>query len=208
MKRLLAVLIAVAPIAAPAERPLLPLRWTGTAVVATPRGELRLGVRTRIAPFVSARGESWLLSDPRHEVRTLVILPGSGWMERGGTHLPLPDAVVAHERQQYALYGQMQQALRQSRDLARRGVRQVTIPPPAPGGVATSFGFDAAGVLTGGRNIVADPTEATRRISQVFRFSRARPVGGLLWPRRIEILQDGRPYFALTIDTIAVDAPG
>lgn len=206
MKLLLAAALLV-PVAAPAEQPLVPLRWTGIATVMTGRGPLKLGVRTRVAPSGEARGESWPLANPA-DIRTMEITPEGGWMERGGRRTALPAPMVAHERQQYALYGQMQLALRQARALARRGVRQVTTPPADAGGMPTMFTFDGQGRLTGGRNIVADPQEPARTIAQVFRFSRPRPVGGLPWPRRIEILQNGRPYFTLDITTITVDVPG
>ena len=56
---------------------------------------------------MSARSDSWLLSDGPTKTRSLIIEPEGGWIERDGAQTPMPPAILRHERAQYALYGLM-----------------------------------------------------------------------------------------------------
>jgi hypothetical protein len=91
------------------------LRWTGTARVESGGQMLEIEVNTRVEPFVRARSETKLAGTT--DVRTLILEPEGGWVERNGTRTPLPAAQTEHERQQYGLYGYM---------------LLVAVPPPGP----------------------------------------------------------------------------
>ena len=178
--------------------------WTGTARLHAPDAEIRLGVSTQVTPFVRARSETWLLSEGPSSRRTMIIRSGGGWTERGGKREPMPEAMLRHERQQYAIYGLLQAALhlgpRSRRDLSR------TIVDTRWGAPETRFLFDAAGRPVRAFNSVAGPEGGPAKISQEFRFSGVIEDDGVKWPRRIEILQRGRPYFTLELKTFDAGA--
>ena len=64
--------------------------WLGAAEVVTPERTLRLGIRTRIEPFVRASSTSWVVSDGVSKARTLVIERDAGFIERNGRRTALP----------------------------------------------------------------------------------------------------------------------
>jgi hypothetical protein len=171
--------------------------WTGTARVHAPGKEIALRVSTRVTPFVRARSETWLLSEGPSSRRTMIIGPEGGWMERDGKRQPMPEATLRHERQQYAIYGLLQIAL-QVGPRSRSDPSRTIIVKDAP---ETRFLFDAAGRPVRAYNKVADPEGGPELIPQEFRFSGVIEDDGVKWPRRIEILQRGRPYFTLELET-------
>lgn len=185
--------------ASAASRPALrTVSWVGTAEVYPPGRTLKLGVETSVTPFESARSDTWLLEQGRASMRGLVISPTEGWIVRGPNREPMPALMLKHERQQYAVYGQMQVALLR----ARKGVPPDGILRIAGDGVTsvdTEFVFDAQGRLTGARNTVDDPETDGASIAQVFAFSGEVRSNGLNWPQRITISHAGAPYFMLEI---------
>jgi hypothetical protein len=173
-----------------------PLRWTGTAHVQAGEQSLAIGVSTHVVPFRSARSDNWLLSEGTGSKRAMIIEPSGGWIERSGKREPMPEAMLRHERQQFAIYGLMQMALADKLSHVR-GSPERDIPD-------TRFTFDGSGRLIEARNQV-DPPTAGGKIQQLFRFSGEVRSRGLKWPKRIEIFQEGRPYFTLEIDSFAVE---
>lgn len=165
------------------------LHWTGKATIHETDRTLEIGISTRLEPFKSARSESWLLSQGKASARTLVIEPGGGWVDRNGARDPLPEPMVRHERQQYALYGLMLRAL---------GNDTAPVPDYAP---PTRFEKDAAGALASASNEVLDPEGAAAPIPQTIRFSGRTESNGVVWPSRIDIYERGKLYFTLEIDS-------
>ena len=186
------------PAAVAAASEVRPLAWTGTARVYAGDRVLALGVSTRVIPFLSARSETWLLEQGPSSKRAMIIEPDAGWLERGGKREPMPAAMLAHERQQFAIYGLMQIAI--SKRLARAGGWSPDVPE-------TEFIFDPAGRLVEARNAVVDPAGGAALIPQLFRFSGQIDGKGLAWPRRFEILQNGLPYFTLELESFSAGAP-
>lgn len=184
------------PAAQPSE--LRALHWTGTAEVYPPGRTLRLGVETSLTPFASARSDTWLIEQGRASLRSLIVTPNGGWLERGGIREAMPPAMLHHERQQYAVYGQMQLALMQTRRGAPSG-GTVLIRGDGQASVDTLFRFDRDGRLVGASNVVDDPQTPGATIAQQFTFSGEVRSGALRWPQRIAIAQDGAPYFLLEI---------
>lgn len=184
-----AAAIALGLIAAPAAAAdVEAISWKGAATIHAGDRTIEIGISTRVAPFASARSDSWLVSEGPAATRSLIIEPDRGWIERGGKREPMPDAMYRHEREQYALYGQM---------LAALGHKVAAAPAYAP---ATRFDRDASGNLTGAINEV-DEAEGHGTVKQSFRFWGRIEDDGVAWPRQIDIAQDGKPYFTLRIDS-------
>jgi hypothetical protein len=164
------------------------LSWHGRACVRAGGRDLDLTVE----PFRRARSRSWITADGEARARTLVIEPHDGWLERGGRREPLPAALIAHERQQYGLYGYLLRALRGE---GARGARL-----REPGFPDARFRFED-GWPVSADYAVAAPEPGRLPVAQRFSFSDPRPGDELRWPRRIAIAQDGRPFFDLRIDS-------
>jgi len=178
------------------------LRWTGTAKVFAGARVIEIGVSTTVRPWAGARSDSWLLADGPSKTRTLIIEGAQGWTERAGVRSPMPPAMLAHERAQYALYGLM--LLTPLRDRGAKltveaGRREITVShTDAP---TTVLIFDPDGRLAGARNDVPSPYPGGAAVHQDFRFEGEIVSRGVHWPRRLTIDQDGKPYFDLTLTT-------
>ncbi len=186
------------------------LSWTGTARILAGPKPLEIGVSTTVWPFTSARSDTWLASEGPSKTRSLVIEGDKGWTERGGARSDMPAAMLAHERQQYALYGLMLLI-----PLCGPDVETVVLPdldgsgrvavnhPKAP---RTTLVFDETAQLAGAENSVVSPDEGGAPIDQVFTFEGEIESAGVRWPRRVAISQNGKPYFELSLATF--DAAG
>ena len=178
------------------------LRWTGTAKIFAGAQVIEIGVSTTVRPWVGARSDSWLLADGPSKTRSLIIDGAEGWTERDGVRGPMPPAMLAHERAQYALYGLMlltplrDPAAKLSVDAGRREIAVSHTDAPT-----TVLIFDPDGRLAGARNDVPSPDPAGGVVHQDFRFEGEIVSHGVRWPRRLTIDQDGKPYFDLTLST-------
>ncbi|SMF61716.1 hypothetical protein [Allosphingosinicella indica] len=206
--RRIAALIALAALAACKPAPEAPkavepkpLSWTGTAIVHTNTGPVEIGVETKMTPFREARSDTWLLTEGPERRRSLVVGEKGGWLEVNGERTEMPEPMWRHEKQQFAIYALMQQAIPLS---ATRAGESVTLGGSAPDIPSTTFRFDRGGRLIGARNVVIDPGGSPKPVNQRFRFSGRIDVAGMVWPRRIEISQREQPYFTLQIKTITV----
>ena len=178
------------------------LSWEGEAEVHAGGRDVRIGVSTIVVPFVAARGASWPLAAGPSATRTLVIDETGGRVERQGSFQVLSDALVAHERAQFAIYGLMLLApLADGRAGLRRlgtkrGMEVLQVSHPrAP---RTRLYFEPDGRLAEATNEVPDP-ENGRPVPQRFIFSEEQMRGPVRWPRTLTIEQRGRPYFEMTL---------
>jgi hypothetical protein len=178
------------------------LRWTGTAKIFAGVRVIEIGVSTTVRPWAGARSDSWLLADGPAKTRSLIIEGAEGWTERDGVRSPMPPAMLAHERAQYALYGLM--LLTPLRDGGAKlavdaGRREITVThADAP---TTLLIFDRDGRLAGARNDIPSPDPSGGSLHQDFRFEGEIVSHGVRWPRRLTIDQEGKPYFDLTLTT-------
>lgn len=188
---------AAAQTVAPPRDSLKALHWTGSARIFADGRELEIGVDTRVVPFRAALSRSWLLAQGPASERSMTITPQGGVIARGGRCEPMPAAMLEHERQQFAIYGLMQLAAR---------TRASQVGGWAADAPAAVFSFDAEGRVTEARDAVVDPAGGGGAIAQTFRFSDYADVGGMAWPRRIEILQADKPYMILQIAKVELDS--
>lgn len=174
------------------------LSWRGTAEVMAPDRTLVLGVETRIEPFIRARSRSWIKAQGEASARTLVIEPDAGYVLRDGARQALPAPLVAHERQQYGLYGHL--LLRGRLQASRTDL------------LSTRDGFPPArltlspdGRVIGAEMSVTAPDDPARTIREQIGLDSWSVTNGLVWPRRLAIRQDGKRYFTLVIDALTVE---
>jgi hypothetical protein len=197
--------VSLEPTMESAQQSVRPLSWTGTGRVYPPGRVLELGVSTHVTPFVSARSDTWVLAQGPSTMRTMIIEPTGGWLVRGGKQEPMPEAMLRQEREQFAIYGQMQMAMAQiaraSPAAIRGGVTRITIPARDANSVDTQFMFDPSGRLIEAGNAIDDSDTPGKKVEQRFRFSGEVVSNGLRWPRRLEMFRGGKPYFTLDIAT-------
>jgi hypothetical protein len=187
-----------------AQQAIRPLSWTGAGKVYPPGRVLELGVATHVTPFVGARSDTWVIAQGPSTMRTMIIEPAGGWLIRDGKREPMPQAMLRQEREQFAIYGQMQMAMALAPAAIRRGVYQLTIPARDANSVDTIFMFDSSGRLVEARNAVDDTDTPGKTMEQRFRFSGEIVSNGLRWPRHMEIFHGSEPYFTLDIASFTV----
>jgi hypothetical protein len=186
------------------------LHWTGRARIFAQARTIEIGVSTTVRPFLGARSDTWLADEGPSRPRSLIIEGERGWTEYAGQRNDMPAAMLAHERQQYALYGLMLLAplcgpgvetwLASSQD----GSGRVEVSHPGAPRTTLIFGEDAR--LTGAENTVPSPDDGGADLAQVFTFSGQIEGGGVVWPRGLSIWQSGAPYFELTLETFEAQA--
>jgi hypothetical protein len=177
------------------------LSWTGTGKVFPPGRTLELGVETSVTPFETARSDTWILSEGRSTMRSMIIEQYGGWTERGGKREPMSPLMLKQERQQFAIYGQMQMALARA---ASTPQRRITIEGDGIRSATTTFEVDDAGRLVGAENAVADDEKPGATVAQTFKFSGEIAADGLRWPKHMEMYRSGQPYFVLDISKLTV----
>jgi len=152
-------------------------------------------VNTRIEPFVRARSETKLSGTD--DLRTLIIEPEGGWIERNGTRTPLPRAQAVHERQQYGLYGYMLLVRAPTRVVGNHLVAEQPGLPPV------TFLMEGDAVM-GADYAVANP-EGTGTVAQRFLLEGEIRDQGIRWPQTVTILQNDKPYFMLDLDSFSAE---
>jgi hypothetical protein len=178
------------------------LHWTGTATIFAGNRQIEIGTATTVRPWLGARSDTWLRSDGPAKTRSLIVEGTQGWTEMEGVRKPLPPAQAKNEALQYSLYALMlltplrdHQARLASDDA--KGEIAVTHPDAPP----TVLLFDKEAHLIGARNIVPAPDAGAAPIHQDIRFSGDMTSKGVHWPKRIDIDQDGKPFFTLLLDS-------
>jgi hypothetical protein len=184
------------------------LHWTGEATVFAGDRRIELGVDTRVEPFLRAKSDTWLRDQGRASLRTLEVTPDGGWMVRDGQRTAMPEAMLAHERLQYATYGLMLLApLRDPGVVVRRGAdidSLRTLHVQDARAAPSDLAFDAGGRLVRLDDRVPSP-EGRGIVDQRFDFEGTIEANGIRWPRVVRITQGGKPWFELRIATLAVE---
>jgi hypothetical protein len=188
--------------AASGAREVKALGWTGSAEIGNGDKTIRIGVRTRIEPFVRARSETWLIGaapPAPEEIRTLIVEPDGGWSEAKGERKPLPAAQAEHERQQYGIYGYLLMA-------ARRPERGVGLTLAQPGFPPFRYTTDDMLPVSAEYSVTAPEGDGT--MAETIRLEGRVAGAPIAWPSRLRIdfPPGGFPaWFVLTIDTLDVE---
>ena len=176
------------------------LSWEGTAEVYPPGRVLKLAVRSRIDSDGKVVSESWPIElGEAKGLRRMTITADGGTMERGGESQPMPREIWTEETAQFGFYRQLQGAAALAPERAKQGITSISV----PGHVTTWFRLAPDGTLAGAVNEV--PTgEQGRKAYQVFRLDGFWEAGGAVFPKHMEMVRDGQPYF--TLDVTKFDA--
>lgn len=174
------------------------ISWEGEATVYPSGRELKIAVRTRIDPIGNVVSESWPVElGEAKGLRRMTLKDGSGTMERGGKTEPMPEAMYREEDQQFEIYRILQVAEERARELAPLGVTAFS----EPFSPSTWFRIDREGTILGAINEV---NAADGTAYQTFRFDGFLRSGGAIFPKHMEMIRDGKPYF--TLDVTRFDA--
>jgi len=180
------------------------LRWIGTAKTYSQGKAVHIGVETSFEPFRRARADSWILSEGRSQIRTLMLEGDQGFQVSDGRQSSLSPANLLNERQQFGAYGYLVMAGSDWRASGRGTLRGTHKDFPA---IDLRCGTD--GRIVAADYLVAPPDDSTgiagKSIRQHFTFSGTVTDKGLRWPKRIAIAQKGRPFFDLSIDQLWVE---
>jgi hypothetical protein len=183
------------------------LAWTGDARIYSDQKIISITVDTVVEPPVRARSRSWLTEKGPATERVMEIGPSQGSLTRGGVTSPMPQSMLRHERQQYAIYEllrltPLQQPqckltmLRKGSD----GLRGFRV--RRPGLPGADLWFDDQAHLAVVKTIVSDP-DSGKSIREEVRFSGQIEDQGVRWPKLIQITWNGVPYFDLTLNSFS-----
>ena len=182
--------------AAAAPKRVKAVAWTGEATVFEGARVFSLGIRTRVEPFVRARSTSWLKQAGEADARTLVIEPDDGWMEVAGVRSPLPPTLIAHEREQYGVYGYLL-------GLGAPKREGKVIEAAQPGFPPIRMTLDEKRIATADYTVVSP--EGGGPMVERFTFEGRLEDHGVEWFKSMTIERNGRRYFQLWIDTFSVE---
>lgn len=174
------------------------LTWEARAEVTAGGRTVAISARTRCEPFGTARSESWLRDKGPETARIMTITAEGGTLTRDGKTSPLPEAMAAHERQQFGIYGHM---LLVHSILRGDGSQLVSRHAGYPD---AKFEIGTDGLpLSADYDVRAPQGEAMFR--QRFQFGAWKRDKGVRWPGSIVIIQNDAPFFAMTIDQFSIE---
>ena len=140
--------------------------------------------------------------------RALVVAAPRGWIVAGERVQPMPEAMLASERDEFYLYDVMRLvplrepgvslAVAAPDSLGQPGVRVERAGRPA-----VTLYVDGGGRLAHLRTEVRDPAGGAPVTQDVW-LAGEIAADGVRWPRELRITQNGAPFFALTLRTLRV----
>lgn len=175
------------------------LSWTGTAHISGGVRMIDLTLRSHVEPFSNARTDSWLTTDTS-SLRSMLLTPQGGYVQRGDATAPLPTPQALHERQQYAIYGYLllvQPGVTLTSDAGRITASRQGLPP-------IRLTLDSDGMIDAADYVAAAP-DGTGTIAEHIRFEGKLTDKGVNWWQRMIMLQNGMPYMTLTLESFAVE---
>ena len=179
------------------------LKWRGRAVIHAGEQPVRLEGRWIVEPPDRAVVATWETAKGESSTRRLILLGSEGWMERGGTRTPMPAAILANERDQFYLYSLMR--LLPLRDAGSRptatGPRSLRV--EREGRPTVEMIFDLSGRLDRMKARIANPGSGDP-IAEEITLEGAVTGGGIAWPLRFFVTQDGAPFFDLELTEFGV----
>lgn len=169
------------------------ISWTAQATVYADDKTIPIESHTRMTlDGKLVEGESWPVAQGRAKgLHRMTLTPEGGVMHIGGREQPMPEAMVREERAQFGFYLQLQEA----------AAWCATLPPAASmtklfeGEVYSSFRCTRR-QLTRAANLIESDGKVAR---QDFRLDGLWRKGGAVFPRRMELLRDGKPYFTMVV---------
>jgi hypothetical protein len=184
------------------------LSWDGNATVFAGGRKVDISGRWQVQPPDTAIVATYDTTRGPSTTRSMVIAAPRGWVVRNDSFTPLPDPVIANERDAFFLYDVIRlvplrdSAVRLSRisadSLGQRGFRA-----EHPGRPAVELFVDSTGRLSHIRLMVADPGGGPP-VRQDAWLDGELASGGIRWPERLRLTMNGEPYFDLRIRDLKV----
>jgi hypothetical protein len=174
------------------------LKWSAKATVHTARGPLNIEGRWLIEPPDRAVVATWEAEKGESSARRMLLDGAHGWMERGTDRTPMPAAVLANERDQFYLYSVMRLVPLRDREIELSADDVGTLLIRHPKRPDVEAFFDAGGRLARLRTQVSHPADNSDIVQELI-LEGAIAGGGVLWPRTIRIVQDGKPFFEMQL---------
>jgi hypothetical protein len=181
--------------------------WHGTATITVPGRVVRIEGDWRIEPPDRAHIETFEAEKGPISTRSLFIDGDKGWTTRDGHTQVLPKAFIGNEREQFYLYSLMRLV-----PMLGKEFRLTPVPLDNEGRAgfrveregrrdATLY-FSADARLARIMTTVTDPDPASGLdLPQELRFTGQITADGIRWPRRIQVIQKGIPFFDLELSS-------
>lgn len=161
------------------------IAWTAEGAVHDGARDLPIRMRGRLTADGGAISDSWPIAEGEAAgLRRMVITASGGWIERNGQRSPMPPAMFAEERTQFAFYGDYQRADRWC-SAVRNGAR--------------AFG---ATLFRCRKGELTDAANRIGAIRQDFRLFGTIRSGGAALPLAMELRRDGKRYFTMRVERL------
>jgi hypothetical protein len=184
------------------------LAWEGTATVHAGGREVRIAGSWGVQPPDTALVATYDVTRGPESTRVLVVAAPRGWMVAGGEFRPMPEEMLANERDQFYLYDVLR--LVRLRDpevtltaVAPDSLGQAGFRAERPGRPAVDVHLDAAGRVAHLRTRIVSPFTSTE-VWQDLWFAGELRAQGVRWPAELRITLDGAPYFTLAMRELRV----
>jgi hypothetical protein len=184
------------------------LRWEGDATVYAGGRTVRIAGEWAVQPPDTAVVATYDVTRGPVTTRALVVAAPRGWIWAGGQLTPMPDAMLANERDEFYLYDVMR--LLPLRDaevtltaIAPDSLGQAGFRAERPGRPAVEVYVDDEGRLAHLRTRVQDPGGGAA-VRQDLWLGGTVEAEGVRWPAEIRITMDGAPYFDLALRNLRI----
>ncbi len=184
------------------------LTWEGDAIVNAGGRIVQIAGTWAIQPPDTAVIATFDATRGPESTRALVVAAPRGWIVNGGEFAPMPEPMLATERDEFYQYDVMRLV-----PLREPGVTLTLIQPDSLGQAGfraeragrppIELYVDASGRLAHLRTHVADPAGGPA-VRQDTWLSGEIEAAGVRWPRDLRITLNGQPFFAMTLRTLRV----
>jgi hypothetical protein len=179
------------------------LGWHGKASIFIGERTIRIEGEWRTQPPGRAVVETVEIEKGPDSKRMLILNGDRGWIRVGGKDQPMPPAMLMNERDQFYLYYVLRLAPLSD---PRFRLSAISSDPDGHRGMRVQreghrdvdVYLDKANRVVRLVTTVHDP-QADRDVNEELRLSGSVEADGVKWPARIQISQDGKPFFDLEV---------
>ena len=182
--------------------------WEGDGIVHAGGRLVQIAGTWAIQPPDTAVISTFDIERGRSTLRALVVAAPRGWLVNGEQFSPMPESMLATERDEFYMYEVMRLV-----PLREPGVTLTPVPADSAGHAGfraeragrpwTELHFDRTGRLAHLRARIANPGGGEPVMQDIW-FSGEIESRGVRWPRDFRIFVNGQPFFGLTLRTLRV----
>jgi hypothetical protein len=184
------------------------LEWEGVASVHAANRDVSIAGKWEVQPPDSALVTTYEVSQGPAAERALVLASPRGWLVGGDKFTPMPPSMLASERAEFYLYQLIRLVSLQDPSVklsaaASDTLHQTGVQVEQRGRPAAFLYMDACGRLSHVRMQV--PSAETGKLEwQDAWLSGVIEAQGVRWPRELRLLEEGKPYFDLLLQSFRV----